>query len=247
VGEPKTRTKYTYDSFGNITASTGSINNRYRFTGREFDPETGLYYYRARYYDPLSGRFLVEDPLLFHSDSINLYQYAKNAPVNFRDPSGEFVPLVVLIPIVGGLVGGIADAVQAGPCESKLKAFGRGFASGALGTAAGLLAAVGTGNPWIIGAAAGEVSSIVDQALAGEPLDAGKVATSTLIGAVGGKILNKAFPTKGRLPKLTTPRTPQNFGPNSQRLVLQEFGSDALGGVLQYLFPVSSSPKCECN
>jgi RHS repeat-associated protein len=238
---------YTYDSFGNITASTGSINNRYRFTGREFDPETGLYYYRARYYDPLSGRFLVEDPLLFHSDSINLYQYAKNAPVNFRDPSGEFVPLVVLIPIVGGLVGGIADAVQAGPCESKLKAFGRGFASGALGTAAGLLAAVGTGNPWIIGAAAGEVSSIVDQALAGEPLDAGKVATSTLIGAVGGKILNKAFPTKGRLPKLTTPRTPQNFGPNSQRLVLQEFGSDALGGVLQYLFPVSSSPKCECN
>jgi YD repeat-containing protein len=43
---------YTYDSFGNLTASTVSLTNSFRYTGREFDTETSLYYYRARYYDP---------------------------------------------------------------------------------------------------------------------------------------------------------------------------------------------------
>lgn len=54
---------YTYDSFGKITASSGSVSNPFRYTGRDFDSETGLYYYRARYYDPTTGRFLSEDPL----------------------------------------------------------------------------------------------------------------------------------------------------------------------------------------
>ena len=43
---------YKYDSFGNLMASTGSISNSFRYTGREFDAETGLYFYRARYYSP---------------------------------------------------------------------------------------------------------------------------------------------------------------------------------------------------
>ena len=45
---------YTYDSFGNVTASTGTVSNPFQFTAREFDSETGFYYYRARYYDPNS-------------------------------------------------------------------------------------------------------------------------------------------------------------------------------------------------
>jgi YD repeat-containing protein len=54
---------YTYDSFGNLTASTGSLVNPFRYTARESDTETSLYYYRARYYDPTAGRFLGEDPI----------------------------------------------------------------------------------------------------------------------------------------------------------------------------------------
>ncbi len=46
---------YTYDSFGKLTASSGSIANPFQYTGREFDPETGLYEYRARYYDSYGG------------------------------------------------------------------------------------------------------------------------------------------------------------------------------------------------
>ena len=49
----------TYDSFGNLAASTGTLANSFRYTGREFDTKTGLYYYRARYYESTRGRFLT--------------------------------------------------------------------------------------------------------------------------------------------------------------------------------------------
>jgi RHS repeat-associated protein len=78
---------YTYDSFGNLTTSTGTVSNPFQFTGREFDPETGLYYYRARYYDPTTGRFLSEDPLEFGGE-LNFYRYAQNNPVLLIDPLG---------------------------------------------------------------------------------------------------------------------------------------------------------------
>jgi RHS repeat-associated protein len=78
---------YTYDSFGNQTNSTGTLRNYFRYTAREFDTETNLYYYRARYYDPATGRFLNEDPLKF-SAGINFYAYVKNKPIDFLDPYG---------------------------------------------------------------------------------------------------------------------------------------------------------------
>jgi RHS repeat-associated protein len=78
---------YTYDSFGRIVAQTGTFNNPYTYTGRELDPESGLYYYRARYYDPWAGRFLQEDPIGFEG-GLNLYSYVQNDPLNFIDPMG---------------------------------------------------------------------------------------------------------------------------------------------------------------
>src|SRR5208282_6624907 len=53
---------YTYDSYGKLTNSSGSLMNPFRYTSREFDTETNLYFYRARYHDPMAGRFLTEDP-----------------------------------------------------------------------------------------------------------------------------------------------------------------------------------------
>jgi len=78
---------HTYDSFGKITNSQGSVSNPYRYTGRDFDSETGLDYYRARYYDSTSGRFLNEDPSGFGVD-INFYRYVFDNPVDFGDPLG---------------------------------------------------------------------------------------------------------------------------------------------------------------
>jgi len=78
---------YTYDSFGNLTNSSGSVTNPFQFTARDFDTETGLYYYRARYYDPSVGRFLGEDPLQFDVTN-DFYPYVGNNPVLFADPLG---------------------------------------------------------------------------------------------------------------------------------------------------------------
>ena len=78
---------YVYDSFGNLTTSTGTVANPFQYTGRESDPETGVYYYRARYYDPQIGRFISQDPIGFRG-SINFYGYAFNEPTTRIDPLG---------------------------------------------------------------------------------------------------------------------------------------------------------------
>ncbi len=78
---------YTYDSFGKLTASTGSLVNPFQYTARESDAETGLYYYRARYYDSSLGHFLSEDPIRY-SGGIDFYVYAKNNPITLSDPFG---------------------------------------------------------------------------------------------------------------------------------------------------------------
>lgn len=78
---------FAYDSFGQRTQTTG-VEFRFGYTGRELDAETGLYYYRARYYDPMVGRFVSEDPIGFGAGDPNLYRYVGNNATNFTDPSG---------------------------------------------------------------------------------------------------------------------------------------------------------------
>ena len=114
--------RYVYDVFGKVSIfdkdgnaitpeSAKYLKSPYAFTGREYDPETGCYYYRARYYCPETSRFLSEDPALkkprlnstpqtFDYNpsandlgktllSHNLYTYANNSPLNFIDPDGR--------------------------------------------------------------------------------------------------------------------------------------------------------------
>jgi RHS repeat-associated protein len=81
--------RYAYTAFGTPTVSGDADSVQpYTFTGREWEAETGLYYYRARYYDPRSGRFLSADPIGFAGGDINLYGYVRNDPVNWLDPEG---------------------------------------------------------------------------------------------------------------------------------------------------------------
>jgi RHS repeat-associated protein len=80
---------YRYEAFGEPEQAS-TLGNPYLFTGRRYDPETGTYYYRARYYDPELRRFLEPDPIGY-VDGMNLYAYVGNSPVNFIDPSGKVV------------------------------------------------------------------------------------------------------------------------------------------------------------
>ena len=74
-----------YDLWGNPVQ--GSATPSYAYTGREWDPESSLYYYRARYYDPTVGRFLRGDPFGY-LDGPNVYSYVGNNPLTYRDPLG---------------------------------------------------------------------------------------------------------------------------------------------------------------
>jgi RHS repeat-associated protein len=91
-----------YDAYGSPTSVASSIGNPYLFTGRQFDAETADYFYRARHYDPVKGRFLQRDPLEYvdgaNSESIgdmpdnyarlNLYEYVSSRPTMFLDSTG---------------------------------------------------------------------------------------------------------------------------------------------------------------
>jgi RHS repeat-associated protein len=84
--------KYTFNAYGELTNSSGAIDNSYRYTGQQFDALTGLYSLRARYYSPGLGRFLSRDTMEFGLNDPtenNRYNYARSNPVSYSDPSGN--------------------------------------------------------------------------------------------------------------------------------------------------------------
>ena len=92
-----------YKSYGNINNTESTIDNAYKFTGKELDPETNLQYYGARYYDNIIGRFVSVDPAVIYQpgsfladpQQLNSYAYARNNPVALIDPTGNFSLSVV--------------------------------------------------------------------------------------------------------------------------------------------------------
>jgi RHS repeat-associated protein len=77
---------YTYDAYGNLTASTGSLTNPFRFAGQFVDIESGLYYLRARYYDTISAQMISADAL--RQRTRQAFSYASDNPLTYSDPSG---------------------------------------------------------------------------------------------------------------------------------------------------------------
>jgi RHS repeat-associated protein len=99
---------YAYDAYGRSQPTGPATGNPYRFAGYHFDPETGLYFCRARSYNPAIGRFLQPDPLGY-ADGINWHLYCGNNPILFVDPLG-----LCYKPTAGEWVGGIASGVGQG-------------------------------------------------------------------------------------------------------------------------------------
>lgn len=101
--------RYTYDAFGVVITETETVDNPFRYASYWYDSETGLYYLMARYYNPVNGRFLSEDPA---RDGYNWYVYCNNTPLIYVDPNGQFIITTTALVIIGlatagAVVGGI--------------------------------------------------------------------------------------------------------------------------------------------
>jgi RHS repeat-associated protein len=175
---------YAYSPYGEVTALGTDEGNSIQYTAREND-QTGLYFYRARYYDPVLKRFITQDPMALAAGP-NVYGYVLGDPISRVDPEGN---LPILVPIVTGVLGAAASGLgyAAGRmlrgCDVKFKdlaiAMGVGAVQGAL------LPFVG---PWG-NAALGGIGNVLQDALTADgPMSAGDVAKSFGLGAAGAAI-----------------------------------------------------------
>jgi len=94
--------RYNYDAFGNLLNSSGTTPNNYLYRGEQYDPDLNLYYLRARYYNPLTGRFMSLDPengKPIDPKTLHKYLYAGGDPVNRIDPRGRDATIETLFTI----------------------------------------------------------------------------------------------------------------------------------------------------
>ena len=167
---------FNYGPFGQLinSSDSGTVPVRYRYTGQEYDSETGLYNYRARLYNADLGRFYAPDPL---QQQTSAYAYAMNNPILYSDPTGMFswkklgMRVVAATEIVVGIglevLGGVADATG-------------------VGAAAGV--ALNIGGAALIGAGINTEIDIVSSGISGDDISWGQFGIDQGVGAVTGVV-----------------------------------------------------------
>ncbi len=198
------------DSSGNIVSFWDApVRNQFTFTGREFEPEMDIYYYRARYYDPQTGRFLQKDPdpgnLINPETFVNKYAYAQNQPARFTDPTGRIVWFYWGAVLLAGILNGVIQAgfnhrdTRGNGTESSDELKRKRTRSAEIGFATGFLsgffsAMYPVAAPFLLGAG-GAINNYVvqnDNANAGEEINPGSIVASGVLGALFGKFAGAA-------------------------------------------------------
>lgn len=231
---------YTYDPYG-VTSISGTAGiNQYQFTGRENDGN-GLYYYRSRYYSPLFGRFISEDPTGFNGGDVNLYGYVLENPANFRDPSGQ-CPWCIIAGI-GAIYGGVEAYINDSGCEhgwDLAKDVARGALSGAAGSLVGLAATPELGPSG--GAMAGSLASDGVNALLGGHVSADEAITHAATAGVIGPIAEAIGPEVRGGQNFNPWTSPRTWGPKATQAYTNENTSDAMNTAAHM-----AGRDCGCN
>ena len=207
-GDEYQRIEYTPygETWVEKTSNTGLEFLPYKFTAKELDKETGLYYYGARYLDPKYSRWISADPALgeymwgysvgeggaYNTVNLNLYNYGNNNPVKYSDPDGNWVHIAIGAAI-GGVIGGISAACARGSARDVVAASVGGVVTGGL-TAATCGASLGTA---VAGSAmASTIGYLAESIVAGRDATVEGIAVSAAGGATGamaGAVLEKGI------------------------------------------------------
>ena len=230
--------KYRYDAWGNhkvldasgnVISSSSHIGNvnPFRYRGYFYDIETGLYYLKTRYYDPVTGRFLNMDSIDYADpetiNGLNLYAYCGNNPVMNVDPTGEFFWIIAIIlvttTIAGAVVGG---KIASDDGKEGLELAGAVLLGAAMGLAVGGAAIALTGV--IAGAIAG-VSTTVLGVTAAQAFAIGSVAfdfTAFVVAPIYGiamQAIEYEAPKPINLPNKPQPTPSHPYIKNKRRLL----------------------------
>ncbi len=204
-----------YNPFGTTRTHSGATLTNYKYTDQERDPETGLYNYGARYYDPMIGRFISPDSIVqapFNPQSLNRYSYCINSPLMYVDPSGNIFGIDDWIiggiifgavfagiqsdwsfgaMLIGGIVGGISSGIYSNVCDwatGGLVGAIVGTTEAGLAANAGLLLMAELGGVMAGGAAAGATTGLLYAAAYG-----GNIYESIVNGAAYGAVTAAAI------------------------------------------------------
>jgi RHS repeat-associated protein len=192
-----TGTMYTYEPFGKTTI-TGTSANTFQFTGREND-NTGLYYYRARYYQPRLQRFIAEDSIGYLGGDVNFYGYVGQNPILRTDPSGHTPVLGCALGALLGAAGGYVYVVDTTLGKKKPDQLAGVLTGAALGCVAGLFPLQGL--PGVIlggglGAYVGAATTLAQSH--GDPNNlANNMIQSMITNGIGGAIGGGVFGLPG--------------------------------------------------
>jgi RHS repeat-associated protein len=173
---------YIYDPYG-VPATWGSIGTdpRFRYTGQAMLPSASLYYYKARAYDPASGKFLQTDPIGYGPD-VNWYAYVGNDPVDRRDPSGKWC----MVDLNGGSATCYDKATGTNIVTTRVISLGPANTAQPAGASGGQGAASNSGHN--AGAKGGEQAKGFSTALeaTGHLVETSSAATESVVQAAGG-------------------------------------------------------------
>jgi len=176
--------RLAYMPYGATQANSGTLDVRHKYTGQELDAEIGLYFYNARYYDPVLGRFTQADTIVpnpANPQTLNRYTYVGNNPIIMVDRDGHFFFVAM---IVGAVVGGISAGVQSDwDLQATLTGAFIGGVSGGVGAGVGNAVLGATGSAVLGGAAGGAAAGATSSALYG-----GDILQGALMGAIPGGI-----------------------------------------------------------